>query len=159
MINIKILGKNGIGSILKIALIISFIVAVPLIVVAPFIIKLTEIKNTNDLIIMLYPSGITLLIIVYQFIKLFKSLEKENPFTYDNVKTLKITSIVSLITSLFWIFDLLYFTLILNNNYTNYIIVLSFLFILFFGVFIALYILSELFKSAVKYKEENDLTI
>ena len=150
MINIKILGKNGIGSILKIALIISFIVAVPLIVVAPFIIKLTEIKNTNDLIIMLYPSGITLLIIVYQFIKLFKSLEKENPFTYDNVKTLKITSIVSLITSLFWIFDLLYFTLILNNNYTNYIIVLSFLFILFFGVFIALYILSELFKSAVK---------
>ena len=159
MINIKILGKNGIGSILKITLIISFIVAVPLIVVAPFIIKLTEIKNTNDLIIMLYPSGITLLIIVYQFIKLFKSLEKENPFTYDNVKTLKITSIVSLITSLFWIFDLLYFTLILNNNYTNYIIVLSFLFILFFGVFIALYILSELFKSAVKYKEENDLTI
>ena len=36
---------------------------------------------------------------------------------------------------------------------------LAFLSVLFFGVAIALYILSELFKQAYKYKEENDLTI
>ncbi len=34
-----------------------------------------------------------------------------------------------------------------------------FLFILFLGVAIALYILSELFREASKYKKENELTI
>ncbi len=36
---------------------------------------------------------------------------------------------------------------------------LGFLVVLFFGVSIALYILSELFRQANEYKSENDLTI
>ena len=36
---------------------------------------------------------------------------------------------------------------------------LLFLCILFLGVSIALYILSELFRQATEYKKENDLTI
>ena len=38
-------------------------------------------------------------------------------------------------------------------------VALTFMSILFFAVGIALYILSELFKEATTYKEENDLTI
>ena len=40
-----------------------------------------------------------------------------------------------------------------------FILILGFLFILFIGVAIALYILSELFKQATEYKTENELTI
>ena len=37
--------------------------------------------------------------------------------------------------------------------------ILAFLVVLYVGVSIALYILSELFKQATEYKEENELTI
>ena len=97
--------------------------------------------------------------IIYQFIKLFKSLEKSEPFTYENVDILKRTSIMSLIMSIFWIVDLVFMILIMKNTYINYILVISFLSLLFFGVSIALYILKELMLQATKYKEENDLTI
>ena len=48
---------------------------------------------------------------------------------------------------------------IIGNTYVNYIIVLIFITGLFLGVSIALYILSELFRQATDYKQENDLTI
>jgi hypothetical protein len=107
----------------------------------------------------IYPNGLLILIFIYQFVKLFKSLEDNNPFNDDNVKTLKISGIISLITSIMWIVDLLFMIFVIKNTYVNYIIVLLFLAALFFGVSIALYILSELFRQATEYKKENDLTI
>ena len=106
-----------------------------------------------------YPNGILMLCVVYQFIKLFKSLEKSDPFNFDNVNTLKKTSLVSLVIGILWIIDLIFMIFVIQNTYINYIIVLSFLALLFIGVAIALYILAELFKQATNYKEENDLTI
>ena len=97
--------------------------------------------------------------IIYQFIKLFKSLEDDKPFTLNNVIILKRTSILSLIMSIMWILDLVFMITIMKNTYINYIIVILFLSVLFFGVSIALYILKELIYQATKYKEENDLTI
>ena len=47
----------------------------------------------------------------------------------------------------------------MKNTYINYIIVMVFLALLFFGVSVALYIIKELIEQATKYKEENDLTI
>ena len=61
--------------------------------------------------------------------------------------------------SLLWLIDLFFMIFVIGNKYINYIIVLIFLAVLFFGVSIALYILSELFRQATDYKEENDLTI
>ena len=91
--------------------------------------------------------------------QLFKSLEDNKPFTSKNVKILKNTSIISLAMSILWILDLLFMIIIMKNTYVNYIIVMSFLSLLFFGVAIALYILAQLFNQATQYKEENDLTI
>ena len=77
----------------------------------------------------------------------------------NNVNILKKTGFLSFIMSGLWIIDLLIMIFIIKNTYINYIIVLLFLFILFFGVGIALWTLSLLFLQATKYKEENDLTI
>ena len=90
---------------------------------------------------------------------MFRSLEKNQPFTQDNVNILKKTGFLSFIMSGLWIIDLLIMMFIIKNTYINYIIVLLFLFILFLGVGIALWTLSLLFSQATKYKEENDLTI
>ena len=56
-------------------------------------------------------------------------------------------------------FDFIFETFIVKNMSILVIIVLLFMFILFIGVTIALYILSELFNKAIEYKNENDLTI
>ena len=153
----EITGKKGLGKILKIILIVGLILSIPTIAVSPMLLHHT--RNSTYSMIIIYPNGVLMLGIIYQFIKLFKSLEKSEPFTYENVDILKRTSIMSLIMSIFWLIDLVFMILIMKNTYINYILVISFLSLLFFGVSIALYILKELMLQATKYKEENDLTI
>lgn len=148
---------NKLGKLLKNLLIIGTIVAIPFIVISPMLLNHTS--KTLYSMFVIYPNGILMVLIAIQFIKLFKSLEVNEPFTYDNVKILKTTSIISLIMSILWFIDLLFMIFIIGNTYVNYIIVLIFLTGLFLGVSIALYILSELFKQATDYKQENDLTI
>lgn len=148
---------NKLGKLLKNLLIIGTIVAIPFIVISPMLLNHTS--KTLYSMFVIYPNGILMVLIAIQFIKLFKSLEVNEPFTYDNVKILKTTSIMSLIMSILWFIDLLFMIFIIGNTYVNYIIVLIFLTGLFLGVSIALYILSELFKQATDYKQENDLTI
>ena len=153
----KVYGKDGIGSFLKVLLQITFIIGIPITLMLPFIIKING--NLIVKILFIYPICIFFLFFVYQFIKLFNSLKDNNPFNYNNVKTLKKASYISLIMSAIWIINILITIFIIKNTYINYILVLLFLTLLFFGVFIALYILSELLNNATKYKEENDLTI
>lgn len=153
----QILGDKGLGKFIRVLLIVGFIISIPVIITSPFLLNHTRSRIYSMVII--YPNGVLLLGIIYQFVKLFKSLEKNNPFTYENVKILKITGVISFIMSVLWLIDLLFMVFIMHNTYVNYIIVLVFLGVLFFGVAIALYILSELLRQATIYKEENDLTI
>ena len=148
---------NKLGKILKIVLVIGLVILIPLIIISPMLLNHTS-KSIYSMFI-IYPNGLLILLFICEFIKLFKSLEDNNPFCYENVKTLKTSSIISLIISILWIIDLIFMILVIHNTYVNYIIVLLFLSILFFGVSIALYILSQLFKQATDYKIENDLTI
>ena len=145
------------GRILRITLIIILILSIPTIIVLPFLLNHNYSIIYSMLII--YPNGLLMLCIMYNFIKLFKSLEINNPFNYDNVKVLKNTGNISFIMSILWIIYLLIMIFLIRNTYINYIIVLVFLFLLFFGVGIALYLLCLLFKQATDYKIENDLTI
>ena len=153
----QITGKKGLGKILKIILIIGFIIAIPSTIISPMLLHHT--RNSIYSAFIIYPNGLLMLGIIYEFVKLFKSLEDNKPFTSKNVKILKNTSIISLTMSILWILDLLFMIIIMKNTYVNYIIVMSFLSLLFFGVAIALYILAQLFNQATQYKEENDLTI
>ena len=123
--------------------------------------KILEALNIKfDLLVFLiYPSGILFLILVYQFIRLFNQLKIENPFTMTMVKYLKQTMWISFIIGII-IFLALLLSIFIYPAYTLTLkISLTFFTILFIGVGIALYLLSELFRQATEYKEENDLTI
>lgn len=146
-----------IGILLKTVLIIGLLVAIPCVIISPFLLEHT--RSVIYSMIIIYPNSLLMIGITIQFIKLFQSLERNNPFNYENVRTLKIGSIISFVMSIIWIIDMLFMIFMIGNTYINYIIVLVFLAILFFGVSIALYILAELFRQATDYKEENDLTI
>lgn len=149
--------NEKIGKILVILLKICFVLLIPFLIVLPFLLD-NNISIIHPMFI-IYPNGIIMLGIIIQFMRLFRSLEENNPFTMDNVKILKFTSHLSFGMFVLWMIDLLDLLLIIKNYYFNYIIVLLFLAVLFLGVGIALQILSELFQQATNYKIENDLTI
>lgn len=145
------------GKILKIIVIVGIVLSIPSILLVPFLLS----NNYSVLYSMfiVYPNGCLMQMIAYQFLKMFDSLEKNKPFTEENVKILRKTGYLSYIMSVLWIIDLLVMVFLIGNNYINYILVLLFLFVLFLGVGIALWTLSLLLHQATEYKEENDLTI
>ncbi len=145
------------GELLKSIVLIGIALAIPSIILVPFLLS-----NNYSIIysmLIVYPNGCLMLAIAYEFLKMFDSLKKNKPFTMENVKILRTTGYLSFTMSGLWIIDLLLMVFIIHNTYINYIIVLLFLFILFFGVGIALWTLSLLLHQATEYKEENDLTI
>ena len=110
--------------------------------------------------------GVILLLCLWKILEvlnikfeLFKLLKIENPFSMIMVKYLKETMWISFIIGIIILIALL-LSIFVYPTYTIAVkISLTFFTILFIGVGIALYLLSELFKQATEYKEENDLTI
>ena len=151
-------GKKGIGNILKIGLEICFFAGIIILIALPFALQLIGL-HLNASMFVIYPNGIILLIIVKQFIKLFDSLKNNEPFSERNVKILKRTGIVTLIGAIIWLIDLLFEIFLAKSDNFVFNFALFFLCMLYIGVSIALYILSELFKQATEYKKENELTI
>ena len=154
----KILGENGLGKILKVFLQTCFYGGILLLIILPFQLRMVGLR-LNATAVVIYPNGIALLAIVYQFIGLFDSLKNNNPFCIENVKRLKYAGIASLVEASLCVIDLIYQLVLVKSREPLFILVLIFLFILFVGVAIALYILSELIRQATEYKVENELTI
>lgn len=154
----KLYGNLGIGNLLKLFLEICMGIIVLILILLPKIVEISEL-HFDLFIISIYPCGIGFLILIYQFVKLFETLKENNPFSKLNVIRLKSSMITSFIIS-FFVFIALLLSIFKYNYYSlqlQYCIL--FISILFCGVGIALYILSELFKLAINYKEENELTI
>ena len=152
----KIMGDKSISKYIKIVLILIFSFGCSVVLFLPLVTKyyievlrLDLIEFYIPCLILLYLSGIPMLCIVYQFIALFGSLEKSTPFIMENAKHLKIASWCSEIIAVEYVFGIYVFHSIFTLIITG----------IFLIAWIGLYILSELFKQAVEYKEENDLTI
>ena len=154
----KVVGEKGLGSLLKVLLELAFYTGMIIVILLPFVLTKFNI-NLGACIWIIYTCGLVLLAIVRQFINLFDSLKNNNPFCMENVKTLRKSGVLSLVLAIFWLLDLLYEAFLAKSDEIITYLTFFFLFILFIGVSIALYILSELFKQAVEYKEENELTI
>jgi len=154
----KIMGNEGLGNKLKIILQICYFGGIFGLIALPFLLKAVGLYLSAAAYV-IYPNGIVLLVITHKFIKLFESLKQNNPFCDENVKILKTTAIASVIGAILWILDLAYEFILAQVFDIVFIVVLLFLGILYFGVAIALYILSELLREGAKYKKENELTI
>ena len=154
----KVTGKKGLGDLLKVFLQICFYLGIIILIILPFILNAYGL-NLGASAFVIYPNGVILLMIAHQFIKLFDSLKNNEPFCENNVKILRKTGIIALVGASFWIIDLLYEMILVKSSDIIFIIAMLFLFVLYTGVSIALYMLSELFKQATEYKKENELTI
>lgn len=153
---VTITGKRSISNMLKIGLQIVAVIGILVMIFLPFILniyqKIWNIELGNlyiPLLGIMYLSGVPAVILVYQFIRLFDSLKKDMPFVRENINYLKNASTCSLIIVIEYIIGIFLFKSIFVA------IVIG----VFLIAWLGLYILAELFKQAVAYKEENDLTI
>ncbi len=153
----QVTGEKGLGSILKVILQVCYWGGIAILILLPIILLVMG-ENIGAFIYVLYPNGISMLVIVKQFIVLFDSLKENKAFSNNTVKRLKNASIVSLVMAILFVIQTIYEFFLIKADIV-FCLGLGFLVVLFFGVAIALYILSELFRQANEYKSENDLTI
>lgn len=161
----KVLGKKSLSTLIKIFLWILFTVCLIVVILGGVILikDFTFFKSTNTLktLIILYLSSWPASILISQFIGIFKSLENNNVFDKNNLKRLKVSYISSIIMGIMYLINSV--ILFLNNENENWMIIymlLTYIITLVFLIFgVGLIVLSEIYKRAIKYKEENDLTI
>ena len=170
----KILGEKSLSSKVIIGLnilfaIISFIdvFVLTLIVksISDVIINVNLQENTFNLNLfsMIIVTGIIALFIIYQFIKIFENLKRNILFSTDNSKRLnKISISCFIISAIYLIISILIIILIKDiiADLISYILAFSIMLMIIFAVSgIGIKILNEIYKKAIEYKEENDLTI
>lgn len=150
----KITGKNSLSTIIGMILKIIFVLGIIITAALPWLLSwyvqvFNAVLKYNAALIILYVSSVPALIIVYQFIKIFKTLSQDNPFNRENVKALKTIATCSLIIAIEYTIGIFFIVSVFE--------------IIFIAVFIITwlggYILSELLNKAIEYKEENELTI
>lgn len=153
---ISIIGEKGLTGIVKRMLDLIFIGGAGIFITLPVTLKwyfgtVYRINNENYWFLLgfLYVSGFFCLTIVYEIRNIFKTLNKKDPFIMENVKSLKSMGIASFGTAVCYIIKIFFF-----NSFLTIILAMVFIIAGLFSV-----ILAEVFKQAVRYKEENDLTI
>lgn len=125
---------------------------------------LTQLKTIKLVItfVLFITGGSSLLGMLFYLRKIIGSLIEKTPFTWSNVKSLRIIALLCLVISICYGINMF-----INRQYISFTIVsidmngihtdLEFLIFFFAACFI--FVLSEVFKQAVEFKEENDLTI
>ena len=170
----KILGEKSLSSKVIIGLnilfvIISFIDVFVLTLIGKsardVIMNVNLQENTFNLNLfsMIIVTGIIALFIIYQFIKIFENLKRNILFSKENSKKLNtVSNSCFIISAIYLIISIL--IIVLNQNVIteliSYILAFSIMLMIIFAVSgIGIKILNEIYKKAIEYKEENDLTI
>lgn len=94
-------------------------------------------------------AGVFALIILWELRNMFKTVMSEDPFVYENVKSLRVMGFCSFVISV-----IMAVRLIIVITPTALVLVAVFLIAGLFSM-----VLSQVFDKAVAYKQENDLTI
>lgn len=170
----KILGEKSLSSKVIVGLNVLFIaISVLDMIVLTLIMKsinqITHNENMQsniydlNLFVMLILSGIIALLIIYQFIKIFKNLKNNVLFSKDNSNCLNIISNSSLVISIVFSFiSVLVFFLMnkLEERFIHFVFAFAIILAVVFVAFgIGIKILNEIYKKAIEYKEENDFII
>lgn len=170
----KILGEKSLSSKVIVGLNILFIlISIIDLFVLTLIAKsakniITNINIQNSifdllLFVMIIITGLIALFIIYQFTKIFKNLKNNILFTTNNSKSLNIISnSCFIISTIYLIISILIIAIAKNliDEFIYYILAFSIMLMIIFVVSgIGIKILNEIYKKAIEYKEENELTI
>lgn len=151
-----ILGDKGLSGKVKLLLDLIFIGGLIIFITLPITLEVylkiadrDDLKHYTVFLVLMYITGVFALMIVNELRKIFKNLNKMNPFIRGNVDSLNKIGIEAFAISACYIVKI--FVL---NSFLTIIIAMIFIIGGFFSI-----ILAEVFNQAIKVKEENDLTI
>lgn len=152
----RILDDKGLSGLFKRFLDLIFVGGIVIFLILPLLLKwyigklyLGTTEEYWFLLPFLYVTGIFALAIVFELRKIFKTLNRRNPFMLDNVRSLKTIAYSCFIISGLYVVKIFFF-----NSFLTIILAMVFIIGGCFAV-----ILAEVFRQAVIVKEENDLTI
>ena len=152
----KILDEKGLSGIFKRFLDLTFWGGIAIVLTLPFLLNwyMDYLQGYISekywfLLPFLYITGFLALILVNELRRIFKTLNRRDPFRMDNVKSFKKMSVCCFAVAILYGVKILIF-----NSFLT--IILSMVFII--GGFF-LMIIAEVFRQAAIVKEENDLTI
>lgn len=103
----------------------------------------------RNILLVLYPAGLAVLTILFNAYRLMNNVSKNQAFIPQNVKLFRYMAISSVIVALVFLLSIP-----LIDSIFIFIIFLAFAMLA-----IVLVVFAQLFDSAIKYKEENELTI
>lgn len=152
----KIVGKQGLSGVIEIALDVLMGVALLLTVSLPWSISAVTLKQPGmaglwyeKYLAVLAVSGIIAELILWQARGIMKNINRGHAFSEDTVRRLRIIGGECLAVALF------YFVAVFVV--TKFFMVA--VFVTFSVVGLILFVFAELFRQAVSYKKENDMTI
>ena len=168
----KITGNRSISSIIKIFLIILFAICIATIIAVPIFVENQGTGNFKQMIlnetlgstvVCIYLSAIPALVMLYQFIKIFSSLEKVVVFSRTIENRFFVTSICSIIIGVVYGINAIMVPSKISQFENSAIITYIFFAIIVSMIFlilgIGLMVLKSIYRTAIENKEENDLTI
>lgn len=152
----QILDEKGLSGVVKRFLDLTFAGGILIFLSLPVSVKWyigTLYEGTSEryyfLLPFLYVTGFFALLIVYEMRRIFKTLNRKNPFIMDNAKSLKRIAVSSFIIAFAYIIKIIFY-----NSFLTIILAMVFVIAGLFSI-----ILAEVFRQAAMVKEENDLTI
>lgn len=162
----KVLGKKSLSSVICVFLWLLLLVCMA-VIISGGVIVILDIdfwlsNNITRSLTILYLSSIPAAILIAEFIGIFRSLKKGEVFLQKNLQRLKISYMMSLIMgTMYMINSILLF--VDRNQKIEWVMIylmLTYIIALVFLIFgIGLVVLAEIYKKAIQYKEENELTI
>lgn len=162
----KVLGKNSLSSVITVFLIILLILCIIVVISGGIIvIKYFNLLNSTNItrsLIVLYLSSIPAEVLIIQFLGIFRGLKNSDVFNNKNIKRLKISYFSSIIMGIMYLLNsfLLFLAYKQEAQLIPLYLMLTYILALVFLIFgIGLVVLAEIYKKAIKYKEENELTI
>ena len=172
VIVIKISRKEKAYCFIKIGLIILFLLCILSMIITPIAIESREEGLFKSMlfkeplgitVIFIYISSIPALVMIYEFIKIFKSLEKGEIFNRNIKNKLAVSSICSIIIGIIYTVNIfITFARITDFEVSKIIVYMFFSTItamIFLILGLGLIVLKGIYKTAIENKEENDLTI
>lgn len=163
----KILGKNSLSSVVMLFLCVLLILCIIAIVAGGIFVLSNFSFFTKDLLsityILIYLSAIPALVMIIAFLQIFNTLKQGNPFEKKNVKRLGTSCIASIVIGIIYAINVLLIYLGVGMVQERFFIIyplanvaISVIFLVF-GIGIV--VLKEIYRKAIEYKDENDLTI
>ena len=163
----KILGKKSLSSVVMLFICVLLILCIIAIVAGGIFVLSNASSLTKDLLsityILVYLSAIPALVMIIAFLQIFNTLKQENPFEKKNIKRLGTSCIASIVIGVIYAINVLLIYLGVGMVQERFFIIyplanvaISIIFLIF-GIGIV--VLKEIYRKAIEYKDENDLTI